>query len=124
LIVDETIPGKASLGPNRIWKTSGSPTNQWVFSDRNKPPVQNGIGGIVIRQRTFVDPKIFSVAVQGNGGTYPLIPGDQPVLVTFELNANTPLPGGTPGRDQCGEIQFKDVGKPTCKFVKFKLSCK
>jgi hypothetical protein len=23
-----------------------------------------------------------------------------------------------------GEIQFLDVEKPTCKFVKFKLSCK
>jgi len=38
---------------------------------------------------------------------------------------DTALPnGGAPGRDQCGEIQFLDVEKPTCKFVKFKLSCK
>ena len=84
----------------------------------------NGISKVIIRNRAFVDPLSFSVAVQGNKGTYLIQQGEQPIRVTVELN-DTALPnGGAPGRDQCGEIQFLDVEKPTCKFVKFKLSCK
>ena len=73
----------------------------------------------------MVDPKVFSVAVQGNHGSYALQPGDEPLRVTFELNTFALPAGGALGQDQCGEIQFLAVGKPTCTFVKeSRVSCK
>jgi hypothetical protein len=54
-----------------------------------------------------------------------LQPGDEPLRVTFELNTNALPPGGAPGQDQCGEIQFLVVDKPTCTFINSsKVSCK
>jgi cysteine-rich repeat protein len=123
IVMDETIDGGPISGL-RGWKAIGSPPNQWVFTDRAKPPLRNGISKIIIRNRAFVDPKVFSIALQGNSGTYPLLPGDEPIQVTFELNANALPRGGTPGRDQCGEIRFSQTDKPSCKFVKYKLICR
>ena len=123
LIVDEEIPG-GSPSALRGWKVSGGAHNQWTYKDRTKPPVQNGISQIVIKNLLFIDPTLFTVVVKGDRGTYPLLPGEEPVRVTVELNANALPSGGTPGRDQCGEIQYLDLAKPTCTFNKFKLTCK
>jgi hypothetical protein len=124
LVLGEKIPG-GSPSPLSRWKAIGSPPNQWIFTDRTKPPVHNGISRILIRSRTVDDKLLFSVAVQGNGGSYSLIRGDEPLRVTFELNTNALPAGGTPGRDQCGEIQFLEVDKPSCKFIiDSKVSCK
>jgi hypothetical protein len=48
------------------------------------------------------------------------------VRVTFELNDTALPPGGTPGRDQCGEIEFNlPPDKPYCEFkAGRKLKCK
>jgi len=124
LIVDEAIPG-GSPSASRGWKVLGTLGNKWVYTDRTKPPVQNGIARIIIKQLLFVDPMLFSVAVQGSDGGYALHPGDEPLRVTVELNANAVPAGGSPGRDQCGEVAFQEPpGKPTCTFVNFKLTCK
>jgi hypothetical protein len=118
IIVDEKIPG----GP--LWKVSGSAKNQWTYKDRTKPAPHNGISQIVIRNLLFLDPTLFSIGIRGDFGTYPLEPGEEPIRVTVELNSDALPPGGTPGRDQCGEIQFVEVGKPTCVFHNFKMVCK
>ena len=44
------------------------PARQWIYTDRAKPAVLNGISK-VIPNRAFVDP-LSQVAVQGNKGTY------------------------------------------------------
>ena len=122
IMVDEHIPG-GSPSPLRSWKVVGTPPTQWIYTDKTKPAVLNGISKVIIRNRAFVDPLAFSIAVQGNKGFYPILPNEAPVRVTVELN-DTALPaGGAPGRDQCGEIQFIE-NPPSCKFVKSKLSCR
>ena len=118
LIVDEKIPG----GPN--WALRGSAHNQWTYKDRTRPATYNGIAQIVIRNLLFKDPKLFSISIRGDFGTYPLEPGEEPIRATIELNSDALPPGGTPGRDQCGEIQFLELQKPLCTFNKFKLACK
>jgi cysteine-rich repeat protein len=120
LIIDERIPG----GP--AWKMSGSANNQWKYTDPMKPAGHNGISQIVIRNLLFQDPTLFSIAVHGDKGTYGIQPDREMIRVTVELNDNAIPPGRTPGRDQCGEVQFsKKVGKPTCTFSgAVKLLCK
>ena len=118
IVFDETVPG----GP--LWKVSGGAHNQWTYKDRSKPAGHNGIAQIVIRNLLFLDPTLFSVSVRGDLGTYPMQPGKEPIRITVEFNTNALPPGGTPGRDQCGEVQFLELGRPTCTFNKFKMSCK
>lgn len=125
LMVDERIPGSSGLlSPLQTWKTTGSPPQQWVYVDRGKPAGSNGISKVTIKQRATIDPSLFAVAVQGNRGTYPVQPGEEPVRVAFELNDQAFPPGSAPGRDQCGEVRFLENAAPSCRFVKFKLSCK
>ncbi len=125
VMIDEHIPSVNELtSPLQGWKAVGDPPNQWIYSDRTKPAIKNGISKVIIRNRTFIDPYSYSVAVQGNKGTYSIVPGEEPVRVTLELNDSALPPGGAPGRDQCGEVQFLENADPRCKFVKFKVSCK
>ena len=113
IMVDEHVPGIGGLtSPLQSWKAVGTPPNQWIYSDRGKPAVKNGISKVIIRNRTFVDPYSFSIAVQGNKGTYAILPGEEPIRVTVELNDTAIPPGGYPGRDQCGEIQFLENASP------------
>jgi hypothetical protein len=120
LIVDEIIPG-GSPSALQGWKAS---RNKWIYTDRAKPPAHNGISKVVIKNLLTLDPKLFSVLVQGNFGTYTVKPGDEPIRVTVELNAQAIPPGGTPGRDQCGEIGYLTSGRPVCTFVGFKVHCR
>ena len=121
LIVDETIPGGS---PNKFirWKATGNPQTQWMYTDKSKHTGHNGISRVFIRRKLSA-PNTFSVQVTGNKGLYPLLIGDDPIRVTFELNSNALPPGGTPGRDQCGEVQFGKLVKPRCKFVGANLNC-
>ena len=60
------------------------------------------------------------------GGTYLLAPGQEPLTIAVELNDTAVPPGGTRGRDQCGEHRFAlPPAKPACQFIGTnKISCK
>jgi cysteine-rich repeat protein len=125
IIVDERIAG-GELSDTALngWRASGSPPVKWIYLDKNLPPVHNGIRKIVLRDLSRFTPGLTGVIIQGKGGDYRLIPGQEPVSVALELNETALPPGGTPGRDQCGEARFNASEPPTCGFNGSSLLCK
>ena len=86
----------------------------------------NGIRKFVVKDLSRIVPGRIGVFMKAKGSTYPLVSFDQPpVRVTVELN-DTALPsGGTPGRDQCGEVAFGlPPLRPSCSFAGTNLICK
>ena len=74
-----------------------------------------------------VVPGRIGVFMKAKGSTYPLVSIDQPpVRVTVELNDTALPPGGTPGRDQCGEVASRLFSplRPSCTFAGTNLICK
>ena len=67
-------------------------------------------------------PGDYGIFVNHKGGTVPLREPEQvPLRLTVELNDTALPPGGTPGRDQCGEAVFT----PTeCKILSTNVACK
>jgi cysteine-rich repeat protein len=126
IVVDERIEGGVFSPPGNLagWRAVGSPPTKWIYIDQTKPPVHNGIRKIVLRDLSRFTPGMISVVIQGKQGDYRIVPGQEPVTVTLELNDNALPPGGTPGRDQCGEASFSDFGGPFCRFKGSNLLCK
>ncbi|MEO6026113.1 MAG: DUF4215 domain-containing protein [Candidatus Binatia bacterium] len=127
IIVDEHIPGGDLVpGGNSGWKAFGSPASKWIYTDRQKPPTHNGIRKLVVKDQSRVEPNQIAVFLIAKNGTYPISSGSQaPLRVTFELNDGAFPPGGTPGRNQCGEVAFGlPPAKPACIFKPGLLDCK
>jgi cysteine-rich repeat protein len=128
LIVDEHVPGGLYTDQNlRGWRTVGSPPNKWIFLDKNDTQAYNGINQVAVWDRSKTSPGLMRVVVSAKKhGTYLIGPGQEPVTATIELNDTALPPGGTRGRDQCGEVAFAQAPvKPGCKFVSTNvLSCK
>ena len=125
-IVDERIEGGVFSPPGNPygWRAVGSPPSKWIFIDQSKPPVHNGIRKIVLRDLSRFTPGLVSVVIQGKSGDYTILPGQEPVTVTLELNDTALPPGGTPGRDQCGEVRYSTSIDPRCRFKGSNLLCK
>ncbi len=126
LIVDEHVEGGMFSPPGTLegWRAVGSPPSKWLYIDQNTPPVHNGIRKIVLRDLSRFTPGQIGVVLQGKNGDYRLVPGQEPVTVSLELNDTALPPGGTPGRDQCGDASFSAVAGPHCQFQGSNLLCK
>ena len=126
LVVDEHIEGGMFSPPGNLhgWRAVGSPPIKWIYIDQSKPPVHNGIRKVLIRDLSRFTPGLIGVIIQGKNGDYRLVPGQEPVTVSVELNDNALPPGGTPGRDQCGEAKYGTLSPPSCAFKGSNLICK
>ncbi len=126
LIVDEHIEGGVFSPPGNLhgWRAVGSPPTKWIYIDQSKPPVHNGIRKVLIRDLSRFTPGLIGVIVQGKNGDYRIVPGQEPVTVAVELNDTALPPGGTPGRDQCGEVVYGTLSPPACQFKGSNLICK
>jgi hypothetical protein len=124
IVVDEHIPGGPFNGSNG-WRTVGLPPFKWIYLDKNKPALRNGIVKVTVIDRSRITPGLVRVLVKGKNGNYQLVPGQEPLRVTAELNDTSLPPGGTPGRDQCGEAVFLDLpAEPSCLFATASLKCR
>ena len=126
IVIDEHVPGQLPRAGGRGWMASGDPPNRWIFMDLNKPALYNGISKLVVKDLSRFEPNLIAVSVIAKSGTYPITDASQsPVRVSFELNAEAFPRGGTPGRDQCGEVAFGLApAKPACTFKLGVLNCK
>jgi cysteine-rich repeat protein len=126
LVIDEKIPGGVFDG-TKGWKSTGEPPSKWIYRDKTNPPIQNGIKKILLKDLSRFGANQVSIVVGAKKGTYFITENLSPVRVTVELNDTAVPPGSTPGRDQCGEVQFKreSEGLPACEFrAGRKLKCK
>ena len=133
IVLDQHLPGGAYLSSGQPigWKVAGTPPVKWTYIDKaNKPAAANGIGKIVVTNKSKSVPGLVQIVLKGKDGTYPLIPGQEPLTVTVELNDLALPAGGTPGIDQCGEVIFGvPPAVPACIFSggpadDQKLNCK
>ena len=127
IILDEHIPGGVLLpGGSSGWKAFGEPPTKWIYTDREKPPVHNGIRKLVVKDLSRVSPNRVAVFLLAKNGTYALSdPGQVPLKLSFELNDQAFPPGGTPGRDQCAETNFQiPPAKPACITKPGLIDCK
>jgi cysteine-rich repeat protein len=127
IIVDEHVPGGLLVpGEGAGWRALGDPPTKWIFTDRDKPPLHNGIRKLVVKDLSRVDPNRVDVFLIAKNGTYVVTDGSQaPLSATIELNDTAFPTGGTPGRDQCGEIDFGlPPAKPACFYKPGAMDCK
>ncbi len=126
VIVDEEIPG-GLLVPGGLhgWKAFGEPPTKWIYTDRQKPAVHNGIRKLVVKDLSRVSPNRIDVFLLAKSGTYAVSGSGIPLEMSFELNAQAFPPGGTPGRDQCAETKFQlPPNKPACITKPGTVDCK
>jgi cysteine-rich repeat protein len=120
LIVDEHIPGSVfDIHTQRGWRgAGGNPPTKWIYLDKNKPPLQNGIRKILVQDfSSFGKTGQIGVVIQGKQGDYRLSQGQEPLSVSIALNDHALPEGSTPGRDQCGEVTFTNsTSAPHCEF--------
>ena len=100
------------------WKVRGAPPTKWIYLDKaNLPPLRRGIKKVIVTDASSRTPGLIKVVAIGKAGSYPLVPGQEPLTVTVELNDTASPPGGTPGTDECGEIAFAHPpAVPSCRF--------
>ncbi len=121
VIVDERIPGGIFSRDTLIgWQKKGE--LKWIWADRNKPPTYNGITKVVFKDQSRFAPGRMAVFVKAKGGEFHTVTAQTlPVTVSIELNDTALPPGGTPGRDQCGEVAFAPT---SCVLSGTNVSCK
>jgi hypothetical protein len=109
ILFDANLEGVQRLpGADHGWKASGSPASKWIYTDKRPVTVSKGIRKVTIKDLTRLgNPGGIGIFMNHKGGTIPLREVDQlPLRLTVELNDTALPPGGTPGRDQCGEASF------------------
>ncbi len=124
ILFDVNLPGIVrNPGDEYGWKASGSPPSKWIYTDKRPVAVSKGIKKVTVKDLTRLgQPGMFSIFVNHKGGTIPLREASQvPLRLTVELNDTALPPGGTPGRDQCGEAVFTPE---QCKILSTNVSCK
>ena len=126
IIVDEHVAGGAFQ--NGVgWKTIGRPPRKWHFIDKTKPfGIHNGIRKVIIKDLSRFAPNRVGLLIKGKPGHYPLIPGNEPLTVTVELNDTAVPPGSTLGKDQCGEVAYvlAPSSLPSCEHTATAVKCK
>ncbi|MCC6766611.1 MAG: DUF4215 domain-containing protein [Deltaproteobacteria bacterium] len=109
VLFDVNLPGVVRVpGMDHGWKASGTPASKWIFTDKRPVTVSKGIKKVTVKDlRRLGTAGVFGIFLSHKGGTIPLRDASQlPLRVTVELNDTSLPPGGTPGRDQCGEAAF------------------
>jgi cysteine-rich repeat protein len=129
ILADWEIPGGLYDKAIKVgWKVrSGTPPTKWTFQDKRRPGGYNGLQKVVIKDFSRREPGQIGFLLKAKDGTYPFQnPAAQaPIQVTVELNANALPPGGTPGRNQCGETAFGvPPAEPACEVRGINLVCK
>jgi cysteine-rich repeat protein len=124
ILFDVNLPGVERVpGGDHGWKASGSPASKWIYTDKRPVTVSKGIKKVTVKDLTRVGkPGMIGIFVAHKGGTIPLREASQlPLRLTVELNDTALPPGGTPGRDQCGEAVFTPS---ECNVLSTNVLCK
>jgi hypothetical protein len=124
ILFDINLPGVERMpGGDHGWKASGSPASKWIYTDKRPVAVSKGIKKVTVKSLARLGrPGDFAIFMNHKGGTVPLRePGQVPLRLTVELNDTALPPGGTPGRDQCGEAVFTPS---ECKILATNVACK
>ncbi len=124
ILLDLIIPGIERVpGGEHGWKASGHPASKWIYTDKRPIPVSKGVRKITVKDLTRLGlPGMIGISMNLKGGTMPLQSHSQvPVRLTVEMNDTALPPGGTPGRDQCGEAAFV---ADDCSILVTNLVCK
>ena len=95
-LVDIALPGGAFDGISG-WKQNRERT-RWVYSDRRRPAVHNGIVKLALEDRGREGPRRVAVRVRGRSGDYPARSGDTPIQAIVAIGDGA---GG-----ECGETSF------------------
>ena len=103
-------------------KALGNPNSKWIYTDKREVAVSKGIRKVTIKDLARIgQPGVWAIFLNGKGGTIPLHTTSQsPLRLTVELNDTALPPGGTPGRDQCGEAVFS---AEECRVLVTNLRC-
>ncbi len=126
IVIDQHVPGGIYTTANPVgWKVSGSPPSKFTYLDKTTPLAQNGIKKVVVTDKSAKVPGLVTFTIVGDRGTYPLAPGEAPIIVSLELNDTGNPQGSMPGTDQCGEVHFNlPPVTPSCATAASKLTCK
>ena len=100
----------------RGWTRSARGT-RWTFLDTSGVS-NNGIFKMQIVDRSATEPRRVHVLVQGKNGSYPIVPGDEPLTTTVVLGGNAAMVAG-----ECGRCEFT---RNECAFdtASDRLTCK
>jgi DNA-binding beta-propeller fold protein YncE len=110
-IFSASIPGGAFGGGGTAGWTSGPPA--WIYLDKTAAPA-GGIRKVILRDLSTRTPGVIDVKVAGKNGTYPAVPGQEPLFLRVDL--------GVP--DVCGLATFPVAGECAFDGTGTKLRCK